>query len=271
MPWLLAFFILLQPGAVFAAPEIVSVSPSSVRPGAVVTLTGGPFMPDDLVVIGEQTFAGRILSPSRLNFIAPDLPEGEYLLAVEQHGVRSLRPFLLRIILPPPQIEVIEPATLDLCDTGDRRVTVSGKGFQAGLQLLFDGVVLAVERLDAGSIRFTLPTVKSGLHQVQLVNPDQQRSLPHALVVRGTPAIDDVQLGKEGVVDYELLVQGRNFVPGSRVLLDGALVEQDTSQQDDCSSLTYIRRPLIREPHELSLQVVNPDGERSNSFQITAP
>jgi len=39
----------------------------------------------------------------------------------------------------------------------------------------------------------------------------------------------------------------------------------------DCRTLRYLRYPVTREPRSLELQVVNPDGEQSAIFRVTAP
>ena len=160
---------------------------------------------------------------------------------------------------------------------------MSGSNFRPGAQLLLDSTALVVDKLAESEIVFTLPAVTPGLHQVQVVNPDNQRSLPHGLFLSSTPEITSVQSGADNVVEYDLILSGRNFLVNSFLTVNGVAVGKalgnisadgsvrETMRYIDCTTLIYTRRPFLREPHELSLQVVNPGGEQSNVYQLTTP
>ena len=265
-----------------AAQEITAVFPSTAAPGASVTLSGGPFAAGDMVLIGDRRLAAASIAPTRLTFTVPALASGVYALAVERAGVRSAHNLQLRVA--PPRIALLSPATLDSCTAAsERQVTVSGSNFRPGAQLLLDNTALVADKLAETEIIFTLPAVTPGLHQVQVVNPDNQRSLPHGLFLSSTPEITSVQSGADNVVEYELILSGRNFFFNSQLTANGAAVGKalgnisadgsvrETMRYVDCTTLIYTRRPFLREPHELSLQLVNPGGEQSNVYQLTTP
>lgn len=273
------------------AVEITAVVPSTVAPGTSVTLTGGPFAAGATVLVGPRRIAAEAITPGRMTFLVPALPSGEYALAVEQAGATSARNFTLRVVMPPPRIARVSPATLDTCaENGSRRITVEGSNFLTGANLLLDNTAVPIESLAATAISFSLPLVKPGMHQLQIVNPDNQRSLPHGLFLDSTPQIAAVSTAEERTIDYDLLVSGKNFLPDSTLIVNGVAAGKNfttdsrlantgggiTAPRDlfrfiDCSTLLYTRRPFIREPRELSLQVVNPGGEVSNVYQITTP
>jgi hypothetical protein len=269
-----------------AALEITAVSPSTATPGASVTLSGGPFVSGDSVLVGGRRVAASTLAPTRLTFTLPALASGEYFLAVERAGAPSSHTFLLRVVQPTPRIALLSPATLDSCTlASERQVTVSGSHFRPGAQLLLDNTALPVDKLTDSEIVFTLPPVTPGLHQVQVVNPDNQRSLPHGLFLSSTPEISAVQTGADNVVDYELILSGKNFLFNSLLTVNGVAVGKslgnispdgsvrETMRYVDCTTLIYTRRPFLREPRELSLQVINPapGSEQSNVYQLTTP
>lgn len=281
---LMTLLLLLLSAATVAALEITSLFPSTVTPGATVTLTGGPFAAGDIVLVGDRRFVVTALESTRLTFTLPELAAGEYALTVERAGQRSERHFMLRVVLPPPRIDLLSPATLDSCIVaGQRQVTVSGSNFQPSANLLLDNTAIAIDKLDSGEIVFTLPAVKPGLHQVQVVNPDNQSSLPHGLFLSSTPELTAVQTGDDRTLDYDLILQGKNFFFDSRLSVNGEVVGKTVGDMSpdgslrqmvryvDCSTLIYMRRPFMREPRELSLQVINPGGEQSNVYQLTAP
>lgn len=267
-----------------AALEITAVSPSTAVPGASVTLTGGPFAAGDTVLIGDRRLAATAMTPTRLTFTVPPLASGVYALAVEHAGERSAHNFQLRVTQPPPRISLLSPATLDSCASGsERQVTVSGSDFLPGANLLLDNTAIAIDQLSTTEIVFTLPAVKPGLHQVQVINPNNQRSLPHGLFLSSTPEITAVQSGADNVVNYDLILQGKNFLFNSQLTVNDVAVGKpladispdgsvrETLRYVDCTTMIYTRRPFLREARELSLQVVNPGGEQSNVYQLTTP
>lgn len=266
-----------------AGLELTAVSPSTAYPGTSVILAGGPFVVGATVLVGDRRVRVTSVAPRRLSFTVPAIDAGEYALVVEQAGERSRGPFILRVVLPPPRISSLEPTVLDICGSSDNRlVTVNGGNFRSGTTLLFDQAALGIDKMDASAIVFTLPPVAPGLHQVQLVNPDNQSSLPHNLIINDTPEISDIEVGADRVVEYELLIHGKNFAHNAQVLRNGMTVDRDeggvggspnrdTVRYLDCTTLIYIRRPVAREARELELQVINPSGARSNLYRLTTP
>lgn len=273
---------------VLSAPavELTAVSPSTVFPGTRVILAGGPFAGDVSVILGNRRVGVEEVAVNRLSFIVPALPAGEYLLAVEQGGGRSTGAFTLRVVLPPPRIHALDPGTVDLCTPGGTpRIAVSGSNFLPGVALLYDNAALPVERASASELLFSVPELKVGLHQVQAVNPDNQRSLPTSFTIDGTPEIDSVELGEDRTVEYELVVRGKNFAFNSQLLVNGApvgrgggapvaslsQVQRDALRFVDCATLIYLRHPFMRDVRELALQVVTPGAPPGNTYLLTAP
>lgn len=282
---LLILLLCLCSVAPVAALEITAIFPSTAPPGATITLTGGPFAAGDTVLIGDRRLAATATTPTRLTFTVPPLASGLYALAVESAGARSDHNFQLRVVQPPPRIALLTPASLDSCTSAsENQVTVSGSDFLPGANLLLDNTAIVIDKLSTAEIVFTLPAVKPGLHQVQVLNPDSQRSFTHGLFLSSTPEITAVQSGADTVVDYDLILSGKNFFFDSVLTVNGMAVGKtladnispDGSVREkvhyvDCTTLLYTRRPFLREPHELSLQVINPGGEQSNVYQLTTP
>lgn len=281
---LLILLIILYMVASVAALEITAVSPSTATPGATITLTGGPFADGDTVLVGDRQLVADQLTPTRLNFTLPALASGEYALAVAHDGERSPRNFVLRVVQAAPRITALSPATLDSCAAAsERQVTVSGNSFRSGANLLVDNTSIAIDELGATEITLILPVLKPGLHQVQVVNPDNQRSLAYGLFISSTPELMTVETGDDRVSDYDLILKGKNFLFNSQLTANGVTVGKtlDPSISEwsprgmmryvDCNTLIYTRRPFLRDVREISLQVINPGGEQSNVYQLTTP
>ena len=279
--WLLtcAVLLLMSGVALAQAPRLAGLAPASGGPGSRVTVLGGPFDGSERILFGDRLLAPSRVEPARLTFTVPALPEGEYLLALQSMQGISAATLTFRLILPPPEILSLSPSQIDGCSgVEQRRVTVAGRGLQAGVQLLLNGAALAATR-SGDSLQFNVPDLPAGLHQVQLRNPNGQMSLAVALLVDTTPEISGTAVGAEFLNHYQLIISGRNFLFNSRLIADGRQVpavppsslQVDRLTYVDCNSLIYHRYPVSSQPRTVLLQVLNPDGRESAVFSATIP
>jgi hypothetical protein len=286
-------FLLLPAVALAQPPGFTGIAPSTARPGSTVIVTGGPFTQDAKVLFGDRLVTPSHISEQQLTFVVPQLPAGQYLLQLQQGEETSNRSMFFRVVLAPPTILSLEPQRIDICDIG-KQVVVLGEGFQPGTQLLLDGAVLAAQRTGADSLAFAVPQLSPGLHQIQLANPDGQRSVPVALLINSTPEIDSVATGEKAVTYYHLLIYGKNFSYRSILLVDGQQIGSfqpgtvvgegqeyipynlgqpgmDSVQFVNCRTLIYVRHPVTSQAKTFTLQVVNPDGKESGIYSYTGP
>ncbi len=275
---LLAFFLLvLAPPA--PAFELTSVSPATIRPGAPLTLTGGPFGPQTRIVLGDLELRPDSLNERRMSVTVPPLPEGEYRLFLRDGKVET--PALSLTIPPPtPQITSLSPTTLDECSPpAARTVTVRGNHFAPGASLLLDGSVVAAGATTTGEFTFSVPAIAGGIHQLQVINPDGKASIPHALFIDSTPEIIGVSQGTDNVTSYDLIIRGKNFLFSSILSVDGREVfpaRQTTVAKDyirylDCQTLIFRRFPYSQDLKRVTLQIINPGGRESPVFAVTIP
>lgn len=276
-------FLLANPlGAV--ALEIVSISPSIVASGSRVSVTGGPFEDGLRVLIGDRVVRPVQVTEGVLIFDVPPLTAGDYLLSLQSDDQGTVHPFLLKVVDPKPVILSIDPMRVDLCSGGEeRRITVNGQNFVVGAGLLVDGAQLPADQVSSSRIDFVLPALDAGLHRIEIVNPDGNRSLPFAVLIDGVPEIFSVVPGNDRVVSYDLVISGRNFSSSSELLVNGVPVNSSLSVEGkrrggrevvsfvDCQTLVYTRYPVSREPVPLLLTIIVPGAERSVPFHITAP
>jgi len=273
-----------------AAQEIASITPDVVSAGAQVTITGGPFSGDTRIVLGDQTITPSQATDQRLVFTVPPLVNGDYAVTLSTGGqLRSSR-FTLRLVDPEPRIETVSPANIDECSTpAERRIRVAGSAFTPTAQLLLDGAAIPVDRLEATEILFTPPPLKGGVHQLQVVNSTERKSLPFALFVNSIPEIKNVEQGSDDVTSYELTIHGKNFLFSSTLIVDGTPVNpslssdgdqlllpplqqrRDTIRYVDCTTLVYTRYPYSRQLKRVSLQIVNPGGSQSPVYHLSIP
>jgi hypothetical protein len=274
-----------------AAQEIVSVIPSTVTVGATVTVVGGPFAPDVRILVGVREVIPSQPDERQMVFTVPPLASGEYALMLKSDGRVSPTPFSLHVVEAEPRIMALSPGGIVECSTeNERRVTVLGEAFSPGAQLLLDGAAIPVEHIGETEIKFIAPPLKGGLHNVQVVNPGDRKSLAFALFVDSLPEIHAVEQGPDEVTHYELTIRGRNFLFNSTLLVDTIVISpvfvpgggqvfmtpanqsgNDSVRNIDCNTMVYTRHPVSRQAKRVSLQIVNPDGQPSPLFHLTIP
>ncbi len=263
------------------AVEITALSPSVAEPGSRVTVLGEGLEPGTLVGLGDQLIEPEALAPTRLQFTIPPLPEGEYALYLQYEEQSSKRTFFLSIVEPPPQIISLSPVNIDECSTAaERRVVVSGRNFKPGANLLLDGAAVPVSGRSETGLTFTTPLLAGGSHEVQVVNPSGKSSLTHSLFINSIPEILSVSQGQDNVTEYHLIIEGKNFLYSSMLVVNGTPILRNSGRQptqadhveyQNCRTMIYLRHPYSRELKRVSLQVVNHGNLQSPVHFVTIP
>ncbi|HKI50677.1 MAG TPA: IPT/TIG domain-containing protein [Geothermobacteraceae bacterium] len=276
--YLLLIILLTLPRAATAL-QLSSLQPTRAVPGEIITLGGSNWPADFQLLLGERVIPFERVSATEVSFQVPNLPTGEYVVGIlpADATTRTESRFTLSVAAPTPQIESIDPDQLPACRNAASEVVIHGRNIGPSTQVLLNDGSLAVKSRSSGSIAFLLPQVAAGLQRIQLVNPDGQRSLPANLEVTGQPQIDQLEIGGDQVLSYQIRILGVNFSPRSRLLVNGVEVinhpgllkeGDDRISYLNCSTLLYQRYPLSGQVQDLEFQVQNPDGQVSNSISL---
>lgn len=263
-----------------AAPTVLSIIPGQAAPGSVVVISGSGFTSESTLFLGIDEVPLKTSSARQLSFELPQIPAGNYALYVRQKSGASSRAYSFTVIPVKPAISSISPDSASLCSAdADRQVTVRGKNFLDGARILFDGAIIRGSRTSAEEMTFQIPAVPGGIHQVQVKNPEDAASTAIALVITSRPEIRSVTQGDDYVNYYELHIDGINFQQGSALVVNGKKIhggypvpgERDRVIYLGCNRLTYQRYPYDPSIKSFQMLVVNPNGEESGSFTVSAP
>jgi len=278
-----------------APPSILSIIPAQAEPGVVVTLSGAGFTERSTVFLGNTEIAVRLPSPKVLNFEIPKLAPGQYALYIRRDDGVASKVYSFFVQPVKPVVTGLSPDSISACTTGrEREVIASGRNFQEGAQVLFDGAAIRSRFISSGSIGFLTPQVAGGMHQVQVRNPEETVSAAQGLLIDTKPEIENVTRGDESVNYYNLIIQGRNFQQNSTVVVmeernyessgqppqvdvkrlgsgmsGGA--ERDRTVYVSCNRIIYQRSPYSPVDKSLRVQVINPTGEESSVAYVSAP
>ena len=278
---LVIFLMLLQP-VIAAEPSstggglaVFGISPSQAEPGSRVVINGTGFQEDVRVWLGGLQITSRLLDSNRLEVSIPhQTAAGQYSLAIR--NLKGGRTYAFQVLPLRPVTTGLDPDQVAPC--GDRReITVSGVNFLPSSQLLLDGAIIRSRYISSDTITFTVPSaLGSGMHQVTVRN-GEAAATPVALSVVTAPDIQSITIGEGQVNTYQLLISGSNFSPQSTLLVDGMPIASSALQPrerlvfHDCTRLVYYRQPVISTAKTLRLQVVNPNGEFSAPYEVSAP
>ncbi|MFO0615333.1 MAG: IPT/TIG domain-containing protein [Polyangiaceae bacterium] len=157
-----------------------------------------------------------------------------------------------------PGVSTVRPARAGAL--GGTLVTVFGGGFEHGCTVRVDGAPLMAEWVDAFSIRFEAPPHPVGKAQIEVENPDGQRSnTALELEYVAGPAIASVvphSVPLDGGV--EVTIEGTGFDEGCTVNLFGVHAPQVLRVSD--TVLKFKAPPSGGGPVEGTLTLTNPDG-----------
>jgi len=262
------------------APTILSIIPAQGAPGIKVVISGAGFTQESSIFLGIDEIPSTLISSRQISFEIPQIAPGNYALYVRQKGGASGRAYSFAISPVKPVAVSLTPDSISFCSSGnERQVTVKGKNFLEGAQILFDGAAIRGSRVSSEEILFAAPQVPGGLHQVQVKNPEETVSGAVGLMVTNRPEVRNASQGTDYVNYYELTIEGINFQPGSSVIVNGKKIQsgqpitgdQDRLQYNSCNRLTYYRYPYDPTTKSLQMMVVNPNGEESSMFTVSAP
>ncbi|MBJ6802411.1 IPT/TIG domain-containing protein [Geomonas propionica] len=263
-----------------ATLSVLSILPAQGEPGTTVTLNGTGFNSATSVMLGSRELPAQVVGGRIMTFELPDLPPGAYALTLKREDGATTRPFNFVLQAQKPIAASLIPDTITSCATGrDREVLVNGANFRNGSRVILDGAVVTTRFISPVMLAFTTPTLPAGMHQVQVRTPSEATSSALALFIDAKPEIASVSVGREFVNYYELIVSGRNFQQSSFLVVDGKRLttgkqlvgEREQLVYGGCGQLTYLRFPYDPTPKEITLQVVNQNGEESALFTISAP
>ena len=260
-------------------PIILSIIPGQGAPGTSVVISGSGLNEQTAAFLGTNEIPTELLSSHQLSFDIPDLPAGNYALYLRQADGVSSKAYSFAVIPVKPVVTSISPESISFCASGDERiVTIRGKNFLEGAQLLFDGTTVRSRLVSSEEMIFTAPPVPGGLHQVQVKNPEETLSGTLGLLIATRPEIQSVSQGTNYVNYYTLNITGMNFMQGSTLVVDGtrlnttyAGLNRDMLQYISCTRLAYQRYPYDQSMKSFTLMVVNPSGEESAPLTVSAP
>jgi hypothetical protein len=260
---------------------IISIIPAQGEPGTTITLYGSGFSDKTVALLGSQEAPSRMIGPKQFAFQAPQLSPGLYALFLKREDGVTSKTYNFTLLPLKPVITDLNPSTIDACATGSaREVSISGRNFQEGSHVMFDGAMIKSRRLSAELISFSIPHVSGGQHQVQVRGPLETSSDTVALFIDARPEVESVTKGVEYVNYYELIIEGRNFQQGSSVIVDGrklaggGMAEPGARERiifHNCNRLIYLRHPYDPSQKSFHLQVINPDNGESSVVTVDAP
>jgi len=139
---------------------------------------------------------------------------------------------------------------------------------QPAVKILLGEQVLVPEQTETGLLYYIVPDIRAGEYSIQLL--DNGGVVPtdfRLTVLEAVPIVDSLDPANVAEcaesLEKRINVIGRNFLPDSRLMVDGALVEATAAGP---RLMTFDASPLRAGAH--GIQVVNPAGSKSIPFSL---
>jgi hypothetical protein len=252
-------FYSLGSSATFSSPPVIS----SVSPSYVITISGTGFQPGSQVFIGGVAAAlAGTPTPTTITVVTPisirdqgtaDVkvlnPDGQQAVAVGGFGVPSP--------VHPPVITSISPSG---SSASGSLITISGTGFQATSKVFIGGVPATLSGIPtATTLTVVMPTVLIGPADVEVVNPDGEKTLVIDALGLSSPEIDNVLPRFGHTPNTVLAISGIGFQPGCQVFIGG--VAASIVGTPTVTSVSVVTPVLPVGPTDI--KVLNPDGTQA--------
>lgn len=251
--------------------RIFSLMPSQVEPASPIKAYVKDLPKKARFYIGEKRVPHNLIEEGLISIGAPNTLVGDYPLYFKGlDGCRS-NTVDIKIKESRPVISSLTPDQIYYCTPSKDRITLlRGDNFSKKTKILFDDIVVGSNYVSDKKLEVKIPQAKNGLHRIKAVNPAGGTSLSHNFYIEGTPVIYDVSIGIRYNEHYELIIEGENFLWGALPIVEGKEAKGETTYKG-CNMLVYDRYPQSVSPSEISLEVTNPDGHKSNSFYLSTP
>ncbi|MDH3976059.1 MAG: IPT/TIG domain-containing protein [Deltaproteobacteria bacterium] len=251
--------------------KIFSIMPSQGEPSTPVKMYVEHFVQGGSLYIDEKKVPYNYVEEGLISFGIPKLAAGNYPLYLNGKKRCKSNVLALKVKESRPVISSLLPARIYYCTaSANRIVLLKGDNFTEKTRILFDDIVVGSTFISSKEMEIKIPQAKSGLHHIKAVNMGGNASFAHNFYIEGIPVIYDISMGIKYDGHYELVIEGENFLWGALPLVNGKEIKGDITYKG-CNLLVYDRTPLSDSPAELSLQVSNPDGKKSNIFYLSIP
>lgn len=254
-----------------AAPVLDRINPTRATVGSVgpsITVTGDDFVPRSIVQLDGAPLATTFVSATELRATIPTsklAAVGELRVSVgtSAPGGGASREVSFEVQNPLPQLTTLSPLSVEV-GASATPLTITGAELVPGATIVFGGASLPTTFVSSTSLSATIPAsalATSGSVPVTLVNPSPGGgtstaiaftvSNPDATVTSVSPAA--AYVGSAGSV---LDVAGSGFVPGSKVLFNGA--ELSTTYQSGSALKASLPSSALSAAGDFPVTVKNP-------------
>jgi len=217
------------------APQIVSLTPSSVAPGSndfTLTVSGSNFRSDSVVLWNDAQKPSTFISSSQVTASIPkaDVVNGlNVAVKVSSASAGQTAPMVLKVEFPKPTITSISKTNAQVNDPGFT-LTVNGSNFFNGAHVQWDGIDRVTQFVNANQLTAQILTgdlAVGGNHTIRVSNPSPNAGISDGVnffVQAPKPTITSITpdpVYANGSATFT--VTGTNFLSTSKLYFDGAL------------------------------------------------
>ncbi len=267
-------------------PRITAIAPSSAQAGGaafILTVTGQNFVTDSVVRWNGAARTTTFVNSTQLTAAIPpediaNVGSATITVFTPPAGGGESNGLTFAIEAPPNPTPVVASISPSAVNTGGAAfaLTVNGSNFVPASVVQLNGSNRPTMFVNAGQLTAQITAediAVSGTATIRVVSPAPGGGTSNEVtltIINSVPTITSLNpsVVAEGSLDFTLIVNGTNFVPGAQILINGA--PRATTFVNATQLTTNISASEVVSPTTLNVQVVNPapGGGASNTVAL---
>lgn len=294
-------FLLFLSSKTVKGAELFSIEPYEIYPESEVVLRGAGFAKETVVILGDRTFKPFYLSENLIKFTVPPNTEPATYRLILRDEAGSTSPVSITVAKRDVVIYGFTPDFLDRCGE-TREISVTGKNLKEIKKINANGRDIPYSmQNNLLSLRIPDEIMNNAGNVINLYFYGNNDKIVHLLNVsiNSKPIINNISVITNDFNSTTYRITGKNFLPDLILYVNNQVITEnkdaspqqnitylqrgyqrganlpspmlDRFQINSCREIIYTRYPATPDDKRIDILIESPNGERSNTYTITAP
>lgn len=284
--------------------EIYSIKPEEIQNNTTININGNFDIENLSIFIGKEELKYKILNKENLSITIPSNlePALYFLNFYDNKNGKFIMGVPIKVSKPKVKIESFLPKFLDYCSE-NREIEINGENLNIIKYVYINGQDIESIEKSNNQIKIILPenfplSLTNNYTTITFYNENKNLLDLINIPINTKAEIERAIISNIFFNYYEILITGKNFIPGSKLYVNGIEINQRYSkifegiyifgQQyvtkpqsttllhdsffiENCNTIILTRYPFSSDEKQIKIQIETPTGQKSQEFILLAP